>query len=355
MKFGKKLLSGLLAGALMLSFAGCSSADTSWIIRSESTTVPAGVYLYNMMYAYMSAQYMVEDWEKDVLSQKIEDQDASQWITDTAMTDTKRALYTLDRFAQMGLTLSEEDKALVDATVEATYTPNEELMKKNGIGEESLKMLTEAQLMGNYIFETIYGEGGEKAISEEELRKEYDENYVKIGMLSFTMPTEGTVSEDATEEEKAQAEELYQQQLSAAKQEVDNWWVRAQAAQDAGKDFNDIINEYNAAAGNGEATDNFFITRKDNSSNIPALVMENLDTLEVGKVQKLEDENNVFIVMLKDANEDPQDFEDNRVSVMADLKYDEYTQEVEEAVAAASYEVNQASVDRYTPKKVRLQ
>ena len=83
--------------------------------------------------------------------------------------------------------------------------------------------------------------------------------------------------------------------------------------------------------------------------------MENLDTLEVGKVQKLEDENNVFIVMLKDANEDPQDFEDNRVSVMADLKYDEYTQEVEEAVAAASYEVNQASVDRYTPKKVRLQ
>lgn len=355
MKFGKKLLSGVLASALMLSFAGCSSADTSWIIRSENTTIPAGVYLYNMMYSYMQAQYMVEDWEKDVLSQQIEDKDASQWIQDDAMYGTKRVLYLNELFAEKGLSLNENDQAIIDSAVEASYSANEEVLKKNGVGEQSLEMLTATELMNTYLFDAIYGEGGEKEVSEEDLRQEYDANYVKIAMLGFSMPTEGTLSEDATEEQKAEAEELYQQQLSAAKQEADNWWVKAQAAQDAGKDFNDIVNEYNVAAGDDEATDNFVVTRKDDSANIPSLVMENLDTLEVGKVQKLEDDNYIYIVMLKDINEDPQDFELSRPSVLSDLKYDEYNQEIDAAVEAASYEVNQAAVERYTAKKVRLQ
>ena len=82
MKIGKKALAAVLALALALA-AGCSSKDTSWVARSGEDTIPAGVYLVELMMGYNEAASQLYG-EGDILKSTIEDTPVPQYITDYA-------------------------------------------------------------------------------------------------------------------------------------------------------------------------------------------------------------------------------------------------------------------------------
>ena len=107
MKIGKKALAAVLALALALA-AGCSSKDTSWVARSGEDTIPAGVYLVELMMGYNEAASQLYG-EGDILKSTIEDTPVPQYITDYAKKECANLLAIRKEFQSRGLSVGEEE------------------------------------------------------------------------------------------------------------------------------------------------------------------------------------------------------------------------------------------------------
>lgn len=359
MKWYKKLGATALIAALVVSSTACSASDTSWILKNGETSIPAGVYLYNMVQSYAYGSYMVEDPSKDLLSQKIEDTDATEWLKEKAMDNTEYNLSVLSKFNEMGLTLTEEELSYAKTMANTTWQQQGSLFEKNGIAKTSMQLLNEVSIMDSKIFDTLYGPGGEKEVTQEELKKSYTDNYMKVATISVSLPTKPEPAEDATDEDKKTAEEAYKTSLNQAQTEADNWYTQALVAQDAGKDFNDIINQRNKDNSQEPdsydmTTNNYSLITKDSTS-FPTDIMDKLKIVENNTVTKIEGTDAIVIVVRKDINEDPADFESVKGTVLHSLKDTEYTTMMTDLQKAATYTVNEDSVKRYTPKKIKLQ
>ena len=64
---------------------------------------------------------------------------------------------------------------------ESYYEQAGENLEKNGISKDSIELLYQITYMKVKVFDAIYGEGGEKEVSEQELRDYYEKNYIKNG------------------------------------------------------------------------------------------------------------------------------------------------------------------------------
>ena len=84
MKKRKAWLAGLLACAVAASsLAGCTiGRDTSWVAKTETTTVPTGAYIYELYQAYSEARGQADN--DDMKKAKIDDTDAFTWIENRA-------------------------------------------------------------------------------------------------------------------------------------------------------------------------------------------------------------------------------------------------------------------------------
>lgn len=369
MKLMRKIGGVLLAGAMVLSLGACSTSDTSWILKDGEYQLPAGVYLYNLMQNYYMAHYMVEDMSKDVLSQSIQEKDedgnvtseskAADWIQEKAMDTTKRDLAVLKKFDELGLALTEEQQGIAKTQVESSWEQNQETFEKNGIAKSTAILLNELSMKDQEIFNALYQEGGTQEVKEADLKKEYDSNYIKAGMLTFRLPTKTEPAEDASEEDKKAAEESYNTSLTEAKKQADDWYVQAQAAAGAKKDFNDIINLYNK--GQSSDPDAYDMTRNNyqlintSTSTMDETVLEELKKAEIGVPVKIETDTQIVVAVRKDINEDPADFEGVKDTILHSLKDTEYSDLMKELQNAQSVQVNDASVKRYTVKKIKLQ
>lgn len=359
MRWYKKLGVTMLAAAMVLSSAACSTADTSWILKSGETVLPAGVYLYNMVQAYTLATYQAADYEKDILEQQIEEKDATEWIKEKALDNTEYNMAVIEKFNEKGLALTEEEKSYAKVTADNSWSQLGDIYEKNGIAKTSMILLNENYLMQDSLFQALYGEGGEQEVPEEELKKAYEDSYIKVGMITVSLPTKTEPAEDATDEEKKQAEDSYNTTLEQSKKEADDWYVKAQAAQDAGKDFNEIINLRNKEKSSDPdaydmETNNFNLLSVD-STRYSEDVMDALKNAEIGKVTKIEGENQIIIAVRKDVNEDPADFEGVKETVLHNLKDSEFTTMLTDHQKDAKYTVNEDSVNRYTPKKLKFE
>lgn len=358
MNRARKIGAVLLTGAMLLSFAACSTSDTTWIAKSGENKLPAGVYIYNMMQNYYMATYQVEDPAKDVLKQKVEDKDAALWISDKTLETTRRDMAVMAKFKELGLTLTEEEITYCQTKAGTDWEQSNEMFEENGIAKSSVVLLNELAVMDSRIFDATYGKGGSKEVSETDTKKYYSDNYLKAGVISIQLPTKPSPAADATEESKKADEDTYQTALASAKTEADNWYVQAQVAVDAGKDFNEIINLYNKGRAQDpiayDMTQNNIGLMNTAETSLEKAAVDELVKAEIGKPVKIETETQILIAVKSDINADPADFQNVQPTIVHSMKDTEYTEEMKTAAAAETIEINQDSVNRYVPKNIKL-
>lgn len=208
------------------------------------------------------------------------------------------------------------------------------------------------------VFDAIYGEGGEKEVSEQELRDYYENNYIKMAVQTFNFPAEPEVAEDATEEEKEMYDEFYQGERSNVYTNAESLYTQGQIGLEQGKSWNEVLNLYKQDnADNGEEYDmttNNYRLVDTATTTLNADIIGALKEAEVGEIIKVETDNMIAVGATADLNEDPTDFEYVKSTICHALKDEEFENMLLETASDESFEVNQKAVDRYAPSKLKM-
>ncbi len=334
--------------ALLMVVTGCTTADTSYVATYNGENVSSGVYLNLQLQAYEAAWNLAPE-STDIFSETLEGQDAEQWIIDNSVELLKEYVYIESEFERLGLVLDEAETGETVANLNDLWTTQGQIYESRGISLESAMSVALSSFKREAVFYALYGEGGEKEIPTEELETYYQENYVRVRHMiipKFTTNAETGESVAATGAE-----------LEAIIDIADDYETRAKD----GENFIDLILDNQLRTGEATATGELvletdpeahdFIMHKDDT-NLPAEYLTAAFEAAEGDIFRVETEDFIIVSQKHDIMEPAEDLEDYLPLVSLLMKGEEYTAYVSEQAAALDITMNQAAIDRYSPKDI---
>lgn len=371
----KKTTALLLGSAIALSLAACSSniagPDISYGAEIDGMKVPAGVFISKQFDAYYDALNYTDPNEEaaettaettaeeavttSVWDKVIEGKAIEEWVNDEATKSMQQYVAVEKKFDELGLSFTDEEMEGAKAYIDSIWEYYGESYEEIGVGKNSQLLIYLNTVKKSSIFNYYYGEGGEKAATEDEIITYLEENKARINFIEMTLKDgEGNLlKSDAKADEMTRAEE-YVERIKG------------------GEDFNAVLKEYNdfrkqleaAAAENTEeaaaeeeepeVTDNTRVIVK--SSIVPSKsVSEKVfdGSMKNGDIAIVEDSGGeaLYIVQKLDLFSDENYLKDNAAEVRVALKNDEFEAEVESWTANQTVIRNEAAYKRYSIKK----
>ncbi len=354
MKGLKKITCAALAAAVAATMSGCTM-DVSWIAKAGDTKLPSGVYagyiLQDVMYGYMLSGSAYLDQEG--LAETLE-ADAKAYCTELLAYQSKAN--------EMGITLTEEEKAEAAAYLDADWASYSTLYEANRVSRESMNLSYEISTLSGKMFEAIYGVGGTEGVAQEELDAIFEENYMKAGLMVFSKPSTIDTT-DKTEEEKKTLQETYDTSMAELQSTVNYWVEQANALLAKGSTFNDVMIAYDfetqaeeyGVANIDVDTENsryVFVDRRDET--LPPELLSHLETAEINSVAVVETEEYLIIACPQDKNDSESDKESAYDSILMELKGDEMTAMMEEYKNSLNIEWNEGAIKRFAPNKMNI-
>ncbi|MCQ4021461.1 MULTISPECIES: hypothetical protein [unclassified Ruminococcus] len=373
MKIVKKAVAAALAAGMIITAAGC--ADTSWSYKDDKYTLPIGTYIYYMTGAYSYAQQEAQKQVEvatdadgatqpteaaDVMSAKIKDNDDKEvtgrdYMLNTAQQSSKTLIYTLEKFDELGLKLTDAQQTQIDSLASQGWIYSGASYEKLGVSESSYK-LAYAEFSTKYeaVFKAMYGEGGEKEVSDDDLKKYYtaeyvDYSYIPINLYKTSESTDATSDSSSTASEALSDDEIkkiqttfdgYKNQLNKGEKtfdEIDKAFmeyqsldkstaVSAQEILDNSSAPTDIINAVKELKNNQAEV----ITVGEGNTAVMYLVYRgDIST----KTSNLDDEN-------------------TRYSVLTNMKKDEYNDYMDTQANKLELTENEAALNQFTPEEI---
>ncbi len=169
-----------------------------------------------------------------------------EYVADTIV----REMAMIGMLADVGITLSEEDEATLQASLDSFVTQNGGLDTVESMLEQSFTTLHYyenqflLQLVTEYIYEYYFGEAGVQKATEDDLRAIAEESYVQVKHILV----DETSLENATDEEGEPYETL--------EDLADDISERAKD----GEDFDALTEEFNIDPGVASSPDGYFFT-----------------------------------------------------------------------------------------------
>ncbi len=343
MKIRTRIIALGMALALAVAGAGCSNEDTSWVAQAGEDTLPAGVYLVELMMGYNDAASQLYG-EEDILKGTIGDVPAPQYITDFAKLESAKLLAIRRQFQDRGLTLSDEDKEQATQYTDYLYSMGEDYYTANGVSKDSVQYINDTSMMSLNVFNDIYGEGGEKGLTKDELKQAFAEEYTRSQYMLF--PKVDTLTGAALDEEA----------LAANKEKAESYLARALA----GEHFPDLVYEQ-AVEQNGDSAgeqmedDSYDVYLQNNAGFYPSAYETAVIDAEDNEIFTVEDDYYIYLIrklpILEAADEDIEMYLD---AVLQEMKYDEYMETVEVWASEMDIRYNTAALAAYTPAKLKM-
>lgn len=355
MKLFKKITAILLCVLMVMSVASCGE-DTSWVIKTDKTTTTSGMYLYYLLGAYSNAYNFVEDPEKDIISQTIDGVKAEEWIKNTAMDSAKFATVILERFDEKKLALSEENEQYAKQYADYYWGVAGQVYLNHGVTYDTFLKCIKIDLMVSQLFETVYGKGGEKEISAEDMKKGLAENFVKVKEIGISLAgITGEMRSDKVQENLKQKAEDYKKRIEAGEKIEDlikeHYKLEVDlAVEESGKTAEELMGGSTA-----DDVDTDFVVISKNATNYSENEINEVFKLENGKVVVLVEKEYVRVIQKYDILEDETLLEQYDYDIRVSLKAEEFTEEIEAAAKDLVVEVNEAALKKYKPSKIRLQ
>ena len=354
----KKILSLILAGALILSTMLCFTAcgeNTATVATIDGQEISAGIYIYFLNMAYNDlygnlTENTEVDSDYDVYAQTYEDKSASDWIIDRAIEYCAEYVAVKNESDRLSVSLASDQKNYIE-NMASTYWDSygyADTFGKLGMSQASFKACLSASYLRNEIFQNVYGEGGEKAVSKDELTKFMTDNYKRVKYYGFSK----SVSDSETD---ANAK------LSAIKSNVSEMLDLI----NGGISFDVVIDDYEKETSSDTETEAETETEVDPyeketmiykdsvspSEDFVKMVFEKTSA-DYGKAFMFEDDANVYIVQVLDVNERVDYVEENSDSLLSNYKFEEFDNSISEIAKTLTVEKNNSAIKRYEPKKI---
>ena len=177
--------------------------NTTWGATIDGSDIPAGIFIYYLQSAYYSAQSKLNEENSAssdavasadgttttaaVFSSQIDGKDAKTWIYDEATKSMQEYAAIEAKFTELGLTITADEKDAAKVYCDQTWDYAGEYYTKMGISEKSFTSLYLNSQKRDKVFKTIYSEGGEYAVSDDEIKTYLDENYAMINYIAMEL------------------------------------------------------------------------------------------------------------------------------------------------------------------------
>lgn len=258
-----KKITAALTAALLCSASLTACSDTSYVMTVGDSKINAGIYIYNElteMSYQMTMMYYQKGIKKDYFNQKVDGKAFDEYLSDYALTATKEYAAVVDKFNELGLTLSDEDLKSINDSISSTWDSQGEFYESEGISKESVKLALKASKMKDEIFDHYYAEGGEEAVSDDDMVKYLDDNYLRYKSISFAKTSTSSDSSSSTDSSTDSADSANEE----AKAKRDEFLEKAQGV--SFDDFDSIIDEYNDYVASKNASDSSSAADSDSSA-----------------------------------------------------------------------------------------
>ena len=213
----KKVSSVALCAAMTLSLASCSSnlggADTSYGAEIDGYKVPAGVFIAMQLNAYYDAMNYVEPTEETAdetaettaaeteasteaaeettttafTDKVIEGKSVEEWINDEATKSMQEYVAVENKFDELGLSFQNNEKEKATVYLDSLWEYYGSMYEDMGISKNSELLISLNSTKKSMIFDYYYGVGGEKEISEEEVKNYLTENNSRINYIKMEL------------------------------------------------------------------------------------------------------------------------------------------------------------------------
>ena len=252
----RKFTAAAAAFALAATITSCSAPEAITFGKSSQTAltvdgyeIPAGIFVYNEIYAYNSAAYTLYAQngtypsQKDVESAKIENTDAAEWIQNQATDFCKDFVVTEREFAQIGDTLTEEEVQLVKDNLDSNE--NKEVFTENGVGKDSLKAIIENSYKQKHVFDHYFGLDSEFGCTEDELKEYFKDRTVRVNYFSISL--KDSDGEDLDADTKHELDNKIKNYLREINEEPDDL-AKMQKLNECRDDYQEFVAELKAKA-----------------------------------------------------------------------------------------------------------
>ncbi len=351
--FKKSRLLALFASVVM-GLALTSCADTNYAMEINSQQIPAGQYILYQNLAISESQnhedydITLEDyWDNNLDGMPVED-----WVNEKAVYIAKQVYATNELFDELGLSLSEDDLAAIEYDME-TWDEVQDGFEDLGVGESSY----EAQITDTYksslVFAQYYAEDdGVEPIKDEDLVTYFEDDFTLYKSISFSKLDAYTgtmMTEEAIESVRDRADDYYKKVLENP-EDIDAILEEKILEDSIILDTETPVFEDEAVymqiakKGEGDIFESYYV-----SQDIEDAIFADA---KIGEPSVIEDENSIYVVLRLDINDHPEYFDILRETLLDDLKNDEFTLVLEEKAADLDVVLNDAAINRYSPKKL---
>lgn len=251
-----KFAAAAAAFALAAASASCSSPEALTIGKGTQTAltvdgyeVPAGVFIYNELYAYNTAAYELYGQNgkmptvDEVKDHQFESMDATDWIQDKATEQCLDFVANEKEFEKIGGELTQEELDEIKEFVSANSS--QAMFADNGVGAESLTKIMSNNYKREAIFKHYYGIDAEKGCSEDELKEYFQDKTTRIKYFSVSMTDENGEAFGA--DEKRRLNNMVDDYVKEINAESSNA-AKLKKIDECEKEYNEYVEKRNAEA-----------------------------------------------------------------------------------------------------------
>lgn len=366
----KKFFAVLLAAVLVCcGVSGCmSKPDTRAAYTINGREFSAGEFLmyqlnsYELISSYMDATFSRTDettgtfydmktqmgW---IVSPPYGDgEEVRMWIAAKTLDSMKLAVYFENAMEQYGLTVTEEDRREADELSNYLYSNGEQEFDKyytrNGISLASMKKWLYDRYNQQTVFNYLYGEGGEREVSQQDLIDRFtnDYGYYKIIQIPYYNLSTGEIYSD---EEIAAIELFITDSIAAVnKGEMTMDQVQAQLMAVGGTATQEELDKAVAPTEFSKLEDSIYTGN----------FVTTYQGLKVGQAGYDKDANYGFYFVFQKMDpmaEGLTYFEDNKTNVLASVASAEYLEQCLAETDAYTVDYDSDVITYYAPVKIK--
>ena len=376
----------ILCGAVVASACACATSQT-YPVTVDGEKFRAGLYILEQQAALSEAASKLSEEQPDLdtsaegfdyFKQTVEGQKFGDWVNAKALENCREYVAVTRLFDQYGLEVTAEELKNINANVNQLWTEENsyaqyfygvdivgKYYEKYGIGEQSYKELQIEGLKRDKLFEHLYGEGGEKAATQEEINASLQNDYLALNYFPFELKD----ADAKTYADRIAAGESYEAvyrdyaQALADKEAAESAAASAEDTADT-----ETADTEEAAAESTESTDTAAATtveeaEKDSliqiikkSSGSPSeSFIDQASAMNAGDVKVItveaEADTRTYVVQKLDILAYPTKTESTINTVRSDLKMDEYSDMLKQTGTAYSLTTD-SSINLYKPEKL---
>lgn len=318
----------------------------------------------------------------------IEGKSYSDWVKEDALRAAKRFTVIFKTAEEKGIELSDEEIQQINDQVNSDWdTSNDyamylygvntigEFYEAQGIGKDSMRDVSKANLLNSKLFDYYYGEGGEKQVPDEEFESYAEENYsaCRVLRLPLTDYKGDELESDADKQAVRDKAKAYAERVNNGEKMIDiKYDADLESARNTARTNAETGYDEDSSVADGLSRDDYIKKAVDEATATKADSDETLDEVvsktstrysaemidyilsaEPGDKAFVYDDEKASFVIVKHSVFTLENWGDsNYSSVIHEMKNDEFNEMMESFYADYTVVSNNNLINKYSPEKI---